>query len=407
MESNILALSDFQKFKTEERSSRFRFTKRRKSPPPPPSATTANEEVYPKNKRKYTARKSVEYVIINVGIIRESEKEGTIHIVRGSKLPISVPRTANANIVRQLAKEKHSNHDQFFCGLEDWTLLYPDQKKVTFIPGTTIPFNVERYKNELGKPFSKIDLYLCQTHQLERGELNRLKSELAKPLFVNSDDDYGCEEFDADKFLNSAFDNIPDDDPTLSLTDKDEPAIVAVVTSHNLKATNPNLTAISGLDQQPGPSSSGNNGRNCGGFCPVCNKRIPFSIIERHVDDCLNKREQPIIYNLVESDEENEMDHYSDEDKCDTKIAEKKIINFQKDIPLLLKDCNVIKEEVTISIRRQNAFEDFKRFFEKKWNQKNFNKTYKISLIGEPAIDIGGVSREFYSGLFPPIYIYI
>ena len=29
------------------------------------------------------------------------------------------------------------------------------------IPGTNIEFTVERYKEEIGKPYSKVDLYLC------------------------------------------------------------------------------------------------------------------------------------------------------------------------------------------------------------------------------------------------------
>ena len=30
---------------------------------------------------------------------------------------------------------------------------------------------------------------------------------------------------------------------------------------------------------------------------------------------------------------------------------------------------------------------------------KNLNKSYRISYVGEPAIDTGGVSRDFYSGM--------
>ena len=127
--------------------------------------------------------------------------------MRGSKLPIHVPRQANADTVHKFAIEKHSHYDQFFCGLEDWTLLYPDQKKVDIIPGTKMHFNVERYKKELAKPFSKIDLYLCMTHQVKRGELNRLKYELTKPVVYDDDDDE--EEFDPDQFLTSIFSEPP------------------------------------------------------------------------------------------------------------------------------------------------------------------------------------------------------
>lgn len=68
------------------------------------------------------------------------------------------------------------------------------------------------------------------------------------------------------------------------------------------------------------------------------------------------------------------------EDKCEE--VEDKMINFPEDIPFVLKHCKLINEELIINIRREYAFEDFKKFFMKKWNQKNLNKIYEISLIG-------------------------
>ena len=187
-EKGALTLMDFQHMKTEERTSRFNKKKK------------LSEEFCPKKKTSIPTRKSTESVLINVGLIRESEKDGTLHIVRGSKLPIQVPRQANSDSVHKFALEKHANRDQFFCGLEDWTLLYPDQKKVDIIPGTTIPFNVERYKKELAKPYSKIDLYLCKTHEVDRVELDKLKYELVKPLVY---DDFDPD--DLDQYLTSVF----------------------------------------------------------------------------------------------------------------------------------------------------------------------------------------------------------
>ena len=44
-------------------------------------------------------------------------------------------------------------------------------------------------------------------------------------------------------------------------------------------------------------------------------------------------------------------------------------------------------------------FQDFQKFFSKKWNNKNLNKSYRISNVGEPAIYTVGVSRDVYSGM--------
>ena len=36
-----------------------------------------------------------------------------------------------------------------------------------FIPGTNIEFTIDRYKEEIGKPYSKIDLYLCNVSNVD------------------------------------------------------------------------------------------------------------------------------------------------------------------------------------------------------------------------------------------------
>ena len=60
------------------------------------------------------------------------------------------------------ALKKHADGDQFFCSLNDYVLCYPDQKLVQFIPGISESFIVEKYKEEfLSKPYSKMDLFLC------------------------------------------------------------------------------------------------------------------------------------------------------------------------------------------------------------------------------------------------------
>ena len=128
------------------------------------AATALNGNGVSISKRKRSSDfKLNELVTIQVGIISGDEKEETLHIIRGSRLPIKIPKNAGSQEILKKSIEKHSNHDQFFCGVEDWSLLYPDQKKVEYIPGTNVPFTLQQYKEGLGKPFSKIDLYLCKT----------------------------------------------------------------------------------------------------------------------------------------------------------------------------------------------------------------------------------------------------
>ena len=62
---------------------------------------------------------------------------------------------------------KYADHDPFLCGSDDYVLCYPNQKIVQFIPGTNKEFTVELYKEEICKPYSKIDLFLCNISNVD------------------------------------------------------------------------------------------------------------------------------------------------------------------------------------------------------------------------------------------------
>ena len=100
-------------------------------------------------------------VVIHVGLISENE-EGKLAIARGSKVALRVGKDFGAREVCEAAVKKHSDHDQFFCGDEDYILLYPDQKAVVKVPGSDEKFSVAKYKQELAKPYSKVDLFICK-----------------------------------------------------------------------------------------------------------------------------------------------------------------------------------------------------------------------------------------------------
>ena len=91
----------------------------------------------------------------------ESNDEGDIFPKRGSRIFVKVGKQYTAEEVLKTALKKHADN-QSFCSLDDYVLCYPDEKVVEFVPGTTESFTVEKYKEEfLSKPYSKMDLFLC------------------------------------------------------------------------------------------------------------------------------------------------------------------------------------------------------------------------------------------------------
>ena len=91
-------------------------------------------------------------------MVKYSDK-GILQKVRGSRMPIKIEKSMDYDTILEIAKKKHGDHDQYFCSLEDYSLIYSDNKVAYYIPGTKKKFSIVEYKKELGKPYSKIDMY--------------------------------------------------------------------------------------------------------------------------------------------------------------------------------------------------------------------------------------------------------
>ena len=74
-------------------------------------------------------------VTINVGIMKNLNLN--LKPVRGKKLLLIGKTTIDYDVLKKGAIEKHSHHDQSFCGLKECVLLYPDGKEALFLPGIT------------------------------------------------------------------------------------------------------------------------------------------------------------------------------------------------------------------------------------------------------------------------------
>ena len=96
-----------------------------------------------------------------------------------------------------------------------------------------------------------------------------------------------------------------------------------------------------------------------------------------HANECLNKKQQPIIYSVDSVPRKKDKDYEIGEDKDDH--GDVNIIDYKKRISVVLEHRNIAKEENLIHVCRHYKFQDFQKFFSKKWNNKNLNKAYRIS----------------------------
>ena len=87
-----------------------------------------------------------------------------LKIKRSSLLPVDVRKSDTASLVKNAAVNKQLAHNKKLRDLDqiEWLLLYPDMDTVVNIPGSSERFSVEKYKDELGRPYSRVNLYICK-----------------------------------------------------------------------------------------------------------------------------------------------------------------------------------------------------------------------------------------------------
>lgn len=97
-------------------------------------------------------------------------QKGHLKPQRGKTISIHTERGNTATNLLHQAVKKMRSFDQHMKD-EPFVLLYPDGTEVFFIPGTQTPFTVEGYKIEIGRPYQRINLYICPKRDFEEGKL--------------------------------------------------------------------------------------------------------------------------------------------------------------------------------------------------------------------------------------------
>ena len=92
-----------------------------------------------------------------------------LKVKRRSLLPVEVRKSdshvtvKNMGVAKQYAHNKQLRED----GNCEWILLYPDFDLVLHLPGTESPFSVGKYKESIGRAYSRVNLYLSRLSDYE------------------------------------------------------------------------------------------------------------------------------------------------------------------------------------------------------------------------------------------------
>ena len=303
---------------------------------------------------------------IKIGLMRFDEDTNRLKPEWGSTINLLVDKHSTYCAILEKALQKKRAHDRHFKieseGME-YLLLYPDGSQAQFLPGKPGQFfTLVEYKEDLCAPYSSVKLYLCS-----EGDIARSEVEIEEPE-------------------GEAMHNGRQNQEKNTQTDIREHAVVAKskVLSLPPQIVNDNL-----------PSTSSGAGLSYH-QCPTCCKMYPFDEIETHADMCAELWVDP-IGDLLDTQNQSEEDAEVPVGILKESPDGLNLATIQETVQKL-KNSYTSETRNRVSIRRRMLFQDYMVARKKKWFKPK--SLLKITFIGEPAIDDGGPSREFFTGTF-------
>lgn len=120
---------------------------------------------------KTAVKEKEEHVAIAIGLMEFHENESRLKPVRGKRVMLKISNTAPYADVRAQAETKFkAYHTNCYREGEEYSLLYESGQEAQFLPGTREFFSLSKYRDELGKDYKRIVLYLCTSEDLKASE---------------------------------------------------------------------------------------------------------------------------------------------------------------------------------------------------------------------------------------------
>ena len=110
-------------------------------------------------------KKPTEDVIIALGVLQFSEKECKLKPIRGKRLALRCNPDETYEELRKKAVGKGLDYyPECLDKDNDYFLAFEGGNECALMPGTSMPFNLAKYKDEVGRDYKRIVLYLCSVN---------------------------------------------------------------------------------------------------------------------------------------------------------------------------------------------------------------------------------------------------
>ena len=355
-----LSFEEFRKRKEMERTSRFK-----------PNL---------KKKKVDKTKKKESEVPINIGFMK-LESSGSLRRCRGKTLPVKVLPSSGADVILEKGVKKHANHDKNVNENTQYVLLYPDCTQVINLPGTNEPFDLKKYREDIGKSYQRITLFIAKKTDKIFAELNTIYSD-------NSEDDSDAE---LSLGINSSTEStVQSDNQTVSTPIDCKPVDLVVIDGPSCSDSLPSQSLPKDTDSQSGQEQL--TARMV--ECPHCFQLFPIENIADHADLCIDDTVGEIDLQTVQEEYVSDLEDMLPVNGKTLKKVVQKLVD---------EHVNTLEEAKSLRVRRKCLWEDYKAARSR--GKLSPSRQIRIIFLGEPAIDDGGPKREFFSGKFKVQYI--
>ena len=340
-------------------------------------------------------------VLVNVGVMKLAK--GELKPNKGKGMLVRVPVNIRKADLLQKSIEKHAAHDRNFDRSENYAILYTDGTEVLTLPGDhTQLFQLDKYKEDVAKPYNRITFYL-----VERSILEQIKGD-------------SSDSSDFEGMTRSAF-MIDDYTPQKVEESSSNTRDVVVIQDNNkedVKSTTTSSTSMQhSLMQTTIPAMCkrrDNNFQQLKDMFPAKEEgELTAALdstasLEEAINILLNSSTPSLnhAYASLFTDDSWADDDINDVDLLNMYASDvadlEEASTFVSDSKLQEKLSEHKKVELgnagflRIKVRRQAVWEDTQFKFSR-IQHDDVKKPIKVHFIGEPAVDSGGPSREFFS----------
>ena len=110
-------------------------------------------------------------LIIFIGLLQWRHLDHKLKPARGKRIALRVSnQSPYAEIHFQALSKWKAYQSNIYEEEKEYSLVYEDGTKALFLPGTKEFFTLKRYKEETGKDYKRIVLYLCTDDDVEKCE---------------------------------------------------------------------------------------------------------------------------------------------------------------------------------------------------------------------------------------------